>query len=377
MKIGFVAGESSGDILGAGLICALKKQFPDAIYEGIAGPKMLDAGCQQLESSESLSVFGIIEPLIHLPRLYKLRQSLINRWIKSPPDIFIGIDSPDFNLYLEKKLRQNGIKVIHYVSPSIWAWRAGRIKTIKAAADKILCILPFEVSLYENHEIEAIFVGHPKADIIPTKVDKKKTRKFLDITSDEVVSILPGSRISEVSFLGDILVSAAKIILKARENIKFVIPIATPSLRSKIEIQVSSAGLSENFILLDGDSEKAMIASDVVLLASGTAALESALLGKPTVAAYKVSKITYAILKIFGLTRLNNFTLPNLLIDTPLVPEFIQNNAQPKLIAEAVIELLDDAEKREYISKRFSKLKDDLALNANQRAADAVISFIE
>ena len=377
MKIGFVAGESSGDLLGAGLICALKKHYPDAIYEGIAGPKMVAAGCHQLESSESLSLFGIIEPLIHLPRLYKLRKSLIKRWIKSPPDIFIGIDSPDFNLHLEKKLRENGITVIHYVSPSIWAWRAGRIKTIKTAADKVLCILPFEVSLYESHEIDAIFVGHPKADIIPAKLDEKTTREFLNIDSDEVVAILPGSRMNEVSFLGDIFVSAAKIILKARKNIKFIIPIATPSLKSKIELQVSSAGLTENFILLDGHSEKAMIAADVVLLASGTAALESALLERPTVAAYRVSKVTYAILKIFGLLKLNKFTLPNLLMDTPLVPEFIQSNVQPNLIAEAIIDLLESPEKRKFISNNFSRLKDELALNANQRAADAVISSIK
>lgn len=377
MKIGFVAGELSGDLLGAGLICALKERYPDAIFEGIAGPHMQEAGCQQLESSESLSVFGIIELFVHLPRLLRLQSFLIKRWSKSPPDVFIGIDSPDFNLRLEKKLRASGIKVIHYVSPSIWAWRSSRIKTIKAAVDKVLCILPFEVSIYKKYGIDAVFVGHPRADSVPLNQDIRISRRLLGINSEEVIAILPGSRISEILFLGDIFVNTAKIILDERKNVQFIIPIATPALRKKIELQVSLAGLTNNFLLIDGNSEHVMISADVVLLASGTAALESALLQKPTVAAYKVNKISYLIFKLLKLAKLSKFTLPNLLTETPLVPEFIQNEAQPALIAEAVIELLKSPSQRQLISKEFSKLKAELALNTNQCAADAVTSLIK
>jgi len=377
LKIGLVAGESSGDLLGAGLIRELRARFPGASFEGVAGPHMRAAGCTQWEPSESLAVMGFIEPLAHLPRLLRLRYSLLKRWRNSPPDVFVGIDAPDFNLGLEKKLRAAGIKTIHYVSPSIWAWRAGRIKTVKAAADKVLCILPFETALYEEQQIDAVFVGHPKADSVAANVDVTATRAALGLEAEEVVAVLPGSRAGEVALLGDILLTAAAAVARSRPSIQFVTPIATPALRPAIEAQIAAAKLGEKFILLDGDSERAMIAADVVLLASGTAALESALLTKPTVAAYKLGKITYAILSAFKLLKLTHFTLPNLLTETPLVPEFMQDKARPEDIAVAVIELLDDPARRQMISDRFARLRDELAQNADQRAADAVISLLK
>lgn len=377
MKIGLVAGESSGDLLGAGLIRELRARFPDASFEGVAGPKMRAAGCTQWEPSESLAVMGFVEPLAHLPRLLRLRRSLLTRWRNSPPDVFVGIDAPDFNLGLEKKLRAAGVKTIHYVSPSIWAWRAGRIKTIKAAADKVLCILPFETALYEAHQIDAVFVGHPKADSVSANVDVAATRAALGLEAEEVIAVLPGSRAGEIALLGDILFAAAATIARSRRSIQFVTPIATPALRPAIEAQIAAAKLGDKFILLDGDSERAMIAADVVLLASGTAALESALLTKPTVAAYRLGKITYAILSAFKLLKLTHFTLPNLLTETPLVPEFMQDKACPEDIAAAVIELLDDPARRQMISDRFARLRTELAQNADQRAADAVISLLK
>ena len=377
MKIGLVAGESSGDLLGAGLIRALKKHYPDAIFEGIAGPEMTAAGCERWEPAESLAVFGLIEPLAHLPRLLRLRKHLVKRWTESPPDVFVGIDAPDFNLSLETRLRASGVKTVHYVSPSVWAWRAGRIKTVKAAADKVLCILPFEEAIYEDEGVDAIFVGHPKADSTPESQDVPAARMALGLTADEVVAILPGSRASEVSMLGEIFVATARIILGARESVQFVTPVATPALRSEIEAQIASAGLLEKFILLDGNSEQAMIAADVVLLASGTAALESALLEKPTVAAYRLGRITHAIMIGLNLLKISKFTLPNLLTESPLVPEFIQDEARPDNIADAVIKLLDDPDRRQSISDRFARLRTDLALNADQRAADAVISLLK
>jgi lipid-A-disaccharide synthase len=375
MRIGLVAGETSGDILGAGLISAIKQQYPEAIFEGVAGPLMLAAGCDQWESSESLALFGLVEPLVNLPRLMHLRKNLVDRWTASPPDVFVGIDAPDFNLGLEKRLHAAGIKTVHYVSPSIWAWRPGRIKTVKAATDRVLCIMPFEKALYDAAEVDAIFVGHPKADSTPAVFDVFATRRALGIDAAEVVAILPGSRVSEIERLGEIFTAAAVKIAGSRPGIRFVTPIATPALRPAIEAQVSAAGLADMFTLLDGDSQRAMIAADVVLLASGTAALESALLTKPTVAAYRLGRISYAVFKRTALKNMSHFTLPNLLTETPLVAEFMQDAAQPGAIADEVIGLLDSPERRRIIADRFARLRTELAQNTDQRAADAVIEL--
>ena len=375
MRIGLVAGETSGDILGAGLITAIKQQYPEAIFEGVAGPLMLAAGCDQWEPAESLAVFGLVEPLANLPRLIRLRKNLVSRWKAAPPDVFVGIDAPDFNLGLEKRLRTAGIKTIQYVSPSIWAWRPGRIKTVKAAADRVLCIMPFEKALYDAVNVDAIFVGHPKADGTPAVLDVSATRHALGIDAGELVAILPGSRTSEIARLGEIFTAAAVKIAESRPDVRFVTPIATPALRPAIEKQVNAAGLADRFVLLDGDSQRAMIAADVVLLASGTAALESALLTKPTVAAYRVSKLNYAIFKRTSLKNMTHFTLPNLLIETPLVPEFMQDAARPDAIAGEVIDLLDSPDRRRIIADRFARLRTELARNTDQRAADAVIEL--
>ena len=375
MRIGLVAGETSGDILGAGLIAAIAKQYPDAVFEGVAGPLMLAAGCDQWEPAESLAVFGLVEPLANLPRLLRLRKSLVDRWTASPPDVFVGIDAPDFNLGLEKRLHKAGVKTVHYVSPSIWAWRSGRIKTVKAAVDRVLCILPFEKALYDAVNVDAIFVGHPKADSTPVDSDVLATRQALGIDAVEVVAILPGSRSSEIKRLGEIFTAAAVKIAESRPGIRFVTPIATPALRPAIEAQVNASGLADQFVLLDGDSQRAMIAADVVLLASGTAALESALLSKPTVAAYRVGRLTRAIAMQTSMKKMTHFTLPNLLTEIPLVPEFMQDAARPDAIAEEVMDLLDNPERVRNIADRFARLRIELAQNTDQRAADAVIEL--
>jgi len=375
MRIGLVAGETSGDILGAGLITAIKQQYPEATFEGVAGPLMHAAGCDQWEPAESLAVFGIVEPVAHLPRLLRLRKSLVDRWTASPPDVFVGIDAPDFNLGLEKRLRKAGVKTVHYVSPSIWAWRPGRIKTVKAAADRVLCIMPFEKALYDAVKVDAIFVGHPRADSIPAVWDVTATRQALGIDADELVAILPGSRASEIARLGEIFAAAAVKIAESRPDVRFVTPVAAPALRAAIEEQVGTAGLADRFLLLDGDSQRAMIAADVVLLASGTAALESALLTKPTVAAYQIGKLNQAVFKLLSAKNMTHFTLPNLLTETPLVPEFMQDAAEPEAIAAEVIDLRDSPERRRIIADRFARLRTELALNTDQRAADAVIEL--
>lgn len=377
MKIGLVAGEASGDLLGAGLIRALRERAVDTSFEGVAGPAMVAAGCEQWEASESLAVMGLIEPLAHIPRLLRLRRELLRRWQASPPDVFVGIDAPDFNLGLEKKLRKSGIKTVHYVSPSIWAWRPGRIKTVKEAADTVLCILPFEKPLYDECGVDAVFVGHPKASSMSPAGDSVQARQALGVDADEVVAILPGSRNGEVNRLGPVFAAAAKLLVTARPGIRFITPVATPVLRAMIEEQLADAGVADNFLLLDGDSEIVMRAADVVLLASGTAALESAMLGRPTVAAYRLARMTAAIVRTLRLVNLSHFTLPNLMTESPLVPEFIQEEAQPSAIADAVAAMLDDPERRRLISDEFAKLRQELALDADQRAAESVFALAQ
>ncbi|MDH3265458.1 MAG: lipid-A-disaccharide synthase [Gammaproteobacteria bacterium] len=375
MKIGLVAGEASGDLLGAGLIRAIRARIPDATFAGVAGPAMVEAGCEAWEESDALAVFGLIEPLMEIPRLLKLRRSLRERWLASPPDVFVGIDAPDFNLALEKALRRSGIPTVHYVSPTIWVWRAGRIETVRKAADRVLCILPFEKAIYDKQQIDAVFVGHPKASSLPLDIDLESVRELLDLGEGSVVAVLPGSRRSEVNRLGPLFATTAVMLAKHRKDIRFVTPVASPKLRPLIEAQLAAAGIADRFCLIDGDSVEAMSAADVVLLASGTAALESALLGKPTVAAYKVSVLTAAILRAFRLLKNNYFTMPNLLTEEPLIPEFIQEDATPAALAQAVWELLEDAPRREEISKRFATLRTELALGADDRAAEAVIEL--
>jgi lipid-A-disaccharide synthase len=373
MKIAMVAGEASGDLLGAGLIRAIRERVPGAVFEGVAGPEMIEAGCARLEDAETLAVMGLIEPLREIPRLLRLRRSLIQRWRDSPPDVFVGIDAPDFNFGLEKKLRRSGIRTVHYVSPSIWAWRAGRINTVREAADRVLCILPFEKPIYDENGVDAVFIGHPKADTIPSFVDVESARQVLGLDEGQVVAVLPGSRDSEVSRLGPLFAAASARLARRDERLHFVTPAATPKLRAMIEAQLEQAGVAERFTITDGGSIDAMAAADVVLLASGTAALEAALLGKPTVAAYRVAALTALLVRLLGLLKLEYFTIPNLLTETPLVPEFIQEAATPEALAEAVAALLADPDRRLAITRRFNELRSTLALGADARAARAVV----
>jgi lipid-A-disaccharide synthase len=288
--------------------------------------------------------------------------------------VFVGIDAPDFNLGLEKMLRKSGTRTVHYVSPSVWVWRAGRIETVRKAADLVLCILPFEKKIYDEKGIDAVFVGHPKATSLPADIDVASAREMLDIGAGPVVAVLPGSRVSEVERLGPVFATTAAMLLKHREDLNFITPVATAKLRPLIEQQLAAAGVLDKFCLVEGDSIEAMSAADVVLLASGTAALESALLGKPTVAAYAIAKLGAIIARIIGL-RNKYFTIPNLVADEALIPEFIQEDVKAGALAQSVWELLEDPAKREEISRRFATLREELALGADERAADAVIEL--
>jgi len=377
LRVGLVAGESSGDLLGAGLIEALRSRHPDAVFEGVAGPHMVAAGCERWADAEELAVMGVVEPLKHLPRLLRLRRDLIGRWRRQPPDVFVGIDSPDFNLGLEVALKATGIRTMHYVGPSIWAWRGGRIRKIRRAADCVLCILPFEPALYAKHGVDAVFVGHPKAGVLSPEIDSVAARRCLGLAdTGTVIAVLPGSRASEVTRLAPVFAAAAARIAAARGEVRFVTPIARPRLAPPIREALSRNAIDDRFTLVDGRSIEAMSAADVVLLASGTAALESALLGKPTVAAYRVAPLTAMIMRALRLIRVRHFTLPNLLTGETLIPEYIQGDARPESIADAVLALLDDPARRAAIRARFAKLQDELALDTNERAADALTRLV-
>jgi lipid-A-disaccharide synthase len=372
MRVALVAGESSGDLLGAGLIRAIRARNADAVFEGVAGPAMAAAGCEVIENAEALAVMGLIEPLREIPRLFRLRRSLVERWTTAPPDVFVGIDAPDFNLGLELRLRRNGVPTVHYVSPSVWAWRQGRIRTIAKAVDKVLCLLPFEKSFYDDNGVDADFVGHPMADRLSPDVDSVAARNAAGASGAPVVAVLPGSRKSEVSKLGPVFAEAAQLLEVRYPEIDIIAPMATPAIRELFGRQLKAAGATK-VILLNGEAETAISAADVVLLASGTATLQTALLGKPMVAAYRLAPLTYAMAKGLGLVKVPYISLPNLLTDEPQVPEFIQGAATPDALADAVAGLLDDADRRRSVATAFRSLQSTLARDADQRAADATL----
>jgi lipid-A-disaccharide synthase len=380
MRIGIVAGETSGDLLGAGLIKALRTRIPELEFEGVAGPHMAAAGCNVIEKSEALAVMGLIEPIREIPRLLRLRRTLLSRWTRNPPDLVIGIDSPDFNLGLELKLRRKHIRTVHYVSPSVWAWRQGRIKKIRKAVDLVLCLLPFEKKYYDEHDVAAVFVGHPMAERMAEKPNLQAARRALDLPDGPVVAVLPGSRKGEVARIGPAFASACALLVADPKsaNVTFVAPMANSALKSAFAEQLADAGLaSDRFKLIDGDSETAITAADVVLLASGTAALEAALLQTPIVAVYKVAPLTAAIAKTFRLLKTPFITLPNLLTESPMVPELTQNDATPEALKSAVSDLLFNSALRASIIDEFSGLRGLLARGADERAADAVLALLD
>jgi len=377
MRIALVAGETSGDLLGAGLIRALRTKRSDIHFEGVAGPAMVAAGCETFASAEELAVMGLIEPLRRIPRLLQLRRSLIQHWTTRPPDVFVGIDAPDFNLGLETKLRVAGVKTVHYVSPSVWAWRQGRIKKIARASDCVLCLLPFEKAFYDQHNVAAEFVGHPMADRTPVSPDTEGARAQLGVTADRVVAVLPGSRHSEVSRLGQVFADACRILADRYKQLDFVAPMVTPALREEFSGQLSNAGMTKRFRLVDGNADTVITSADIVLLASGTASLQAALMRKPMVGAYRFAPLTYAIAKVSSLVDVPFFTLPNLLTEKPLVPEYLQGAANANDLANAIAALLDDPERRHHIAEKFGELRLTLARDADERAANAVLKIAD
>lgn len=375
-KIGIVAGEASGDLLGSHLIEALQKKRPDIEFVGIAGPKMMRLGAKSLYPIERLSVRGYVEVLKHLWGLLKLRRELLNHFIASPPDLFIGIDAPDFNFWLEKKLKSKGIKTIHYVSPSIWAWRKNRIKKIKQAVTEILALFPFEPRLYEAAGVKVSYVGHPLADILPLTPDTAGAREILKLdTKDFVVAMLPGSRQSEVQQHAALFVETAKRIYAEHPNAKFLVPLITRQTREIFELAIFNEPAQLPIDLLFGHAHDAMEAADVVIVASGTATLEAALLKKPMVITYRMPTLSWQLLKRM---RLQPYVgLPNILAGKFVVPELLQDEASAENLANVTLRLMADKQYLTEIKDEFTAIHHSLKQNTAEKAAAAVLAYIE
>ncbi len=374
MRIVIVAGEVSGDILGAGLIQALKKINPDISFIGIGGPQMLSLGFESLFPMDRLSVMGIIEPLKRLPELLHIRKTIKQYCLRHSVDLFIGIDSPDFNLPIEYFLKKHGLKTVHYVSPSVWAWRQGRIKKIRKSVDLMLTLLPFEAKFYQDHNVPVKFVGHTLADQIALEPDSDEARKILGISSDKyIIALLPGSRGSEVDLLGNLFFKVAVKIQEALGEAEFLIPAANEERKKQIQ-NLMTRFPDLHIRLFDGQSHGVMLASDAVLLASGTTALEAMLLKKPMVVAYKMAPFSYAI--ISRLLKSKYVSLPNLLADKLLVPELLQDEATVENLSHAMIKTLSDKSYCDEQVRAFYALHETIRCDASAIAAKAIMELL-
>lgn len=377
MRFALIAGELSGDILGAALIQALKSNYPDATFYGVAGPRMVAAGCEAIESIEALSLMGIAEVLPAIPRLMALRSRLIARFAADKPDVVIGIDAPDFNLGLERRLKQRGLKTVHLVSPTVWAWRQGRVKTIAQSVDLILCLFPFEPKFYANHGVRAEYIGHSLADDLLHTPDTAEAREKIGLSGEgPVVAILPGSRGGELKYLSEPFAQTAQWLHQRMPTLRFVTPVAKPSLKAGMQAVIAQHASSVPWTLLDGQSRVAMRAADVVLLASGTATLECLLIGRPMVVAYKGAALTAWLLRSGGLLKVQYASLPNLLSAEPRVPELMQEAAEPQWLGQEVLMLLRNPWWRERQLEQFDAVRNELKRNAAQRAADAITQLL-
>ena len=368
-----VAGEASGDTLGADLIRALRRLFPDARFEGIGGPKMIAEGFVSFYQMDRLSVMGFVEPFKRLPELLSIRRDIINRCKLSKPAAFIGIDSPDFNLGIEKALHKSGIKTVHYVSPSVWAWRQGRIKGIKRSVDLMLTLLPFEESFYQQHLVPVAFVGHPLAGQISRTPDSSAARQQLGLDINRpLLTLMPGSRSGEIALMGTLFLMVATDLLKSNPQLQFLIPAANGDRHRQLtEILAGYPKLPVT--LIKQQSLLAMEAADAVLLASGTTALEAMLLKKPMVVSYKLGKWTYKLVKPFIKTPFAS--IPNLLATEMLVPELIQDDATVETLSSAVSKALDP-KARDSVEQRFEELYEQINLPSGDTAAAAINKLI-
>jgi len=376
-RIGIVAGEASGDLLGSQLIAALRAIRPGIRFEGIGGPRMEAAGMDIWYPLEKLAVRGYVEVLRHYLEIVGIRNSIGRRFLGNPPDLFIGIDAPDFNLSLEEKLKRGGVPTVHYVSPSIWMWRRERMAKIKRAVDRVLTLFPFEAPLYAGAGVDAVYVGHPLNDMLELIPRGEAAREKLKLSpTAPIFTLMPGSRRSEIEHMADLFISAAGLISRRLPEAHFLVPLATRETRDMFENALyrnDAAGLP--LTIMFGHSHEAMAASDAVLVASGTATLEAAILGRPMVIAYRMPPASYWLLK--GKGYLPYYGLPNILCGKFVVPEFIQDDATPANLAQAMLNLYLDPLVRERLARKFSDLGASLGRNSANQAANAVVGVIE
>ena len=376
LRIAIVAAEPSGDLLGAGLMRAIKARHPNVSFEGVGGSQMLQEGIESFEPLESLSVMGLVEVLKHLPRLLKLRKRLVQRWLSNPPDLFIGIDAPDFNLGLEAALKAKGIKTLHYVCPTVWAWREKRVKKIKAAVNGLLAILPFEPVFLAKHDVNATYVGHTLAQSMPLEPNQAAARSVCGLSQDApVLAILPGSRTGEVSKLLQPFLNAAQQCQKHIEGLELVIPAANQTLQRLIEEKLIQHGLKAVVILQD--TQSALAAADVVLCASGTATLEGLLSKRPMVIGYKLHWLTFAIIKWFNLMKIKHYALANIISGEVLAPELIQDDCAPNALANEVMRFFRDENLRQIISHRYADIHREMIVDTDRLIADAVDDLLQ
>lgn len=370
-----VAGELSGDLLGGGLIQALRANHPNTIIEGIGGPQMLAAGCHSHYPLETLSVMGLVEVIKHFSQLKQCRDQLRTYFLQHPPDLFIGIDAPDFNLGLEQALKSAGIPTVHYVSPSVWAWRHYRLRKIARSCDLMLTLFPFEADYYQQHAIPVRFVGHPLADQIPLQTDPQTARQQLNLPpAEKWVTLLPGSRRHEVLQLGIPFLQTAQWLLTHYPQMRFLVPLASHSLKALFCQQLAQVAPNLPITLLIGQSHEAMAAADVVLTASGTATLEAMLLKRPMVVAYRLAAVTYWLAR--WLVHIPYFSLPNLLAQEQLVAEFLQDQVTPENLGTALLYWLENPQAVKILQNHFTKIQFQLRLGANQQAAQAILAII-
>ena len=374
LRVGILAGESSGDILGAGLMQALRKRCPDVVFQGIGGPLMEAEGLASRVPMERLAVMGLVEPLKRLPELLRIRRELVAAMLADPPDVFIGIDSPDFNLGVEARLRAGGIPTVHYVSPSVWAWRQGRIRKIAKAVDLVLTLFPFEADFYRDRGIAVSFVGHPLADRIALEPSRDAARRALQLPDDgRILAMLPGSRQGEVARMGPVFIASALRLLAEDPTLVVLMPCANPERRRQLESLLAGAPQSERLLLLDGQSREAMTAANAVMLASGTAALEAMLLKRPMLVCYKLAFLSYQI--ISRMLKVPWFSLPNLLSGRALVEELVQEAVSEDALVERAHALLD-AENDAELMAAYRSIHTQLRGGASDRAAEAVLSLL-
>lgn len=374
LTIGMVVGEMSGDTLGAGLMRAIKQHYPYAHFVGIGGKKMIAEGFHSFFSMERLAVMGIVDVLKRLPELLAIRKKLSNYFLMMPPDVFIGIDAPDFNLNLELVLRRSGIKTVHYVSPSVWAWRQERIKKIAEGVDLMLTLLPFEAKFYEQYNVPVRFVGHPLADEIDIEPCQQEARKTFSYNSEQtLIALLPGSRASELKYLAPAFIETVKVCLQRSPELKFIVPAANEARKIQFLNFLAEQTQSLPIQVVVGQAQQIMAASDAVLLASGTATLEAMLLKKPMVVAYRWGAVSHAI--ISRMFKAPFIALPNLLAGQELVPELLQDQVTPERLAAALFHVLEGSSQQILVDK-FTEIHKVLRRNGDELAAEAVLKLI-